>query len=229
METRNTGGHRSSTFKVHGRYTADTTNVRTLYGPWIACSDVVYSFSALKMDGKPLYEYARNGIPLPRPIEARPVTVHSLKIEEWLGNSHEFKWPEKSLGDDEKKALEKALSVGTDVVIKDTPETEAAGQPPTAFVLSMTVSGGTYVRSVIHDLAHAVGSAGHVVTLTRSRQGRFMSGGGEKEDDRKCIPWSLFEKALEKKKADADVAAETDEDGLCDWEREVLEHIEIIE
>lgn len=35
-------------------------------------------YSALKRDGKPLYEYAREGITLER--EARPVTIHSLEL-----------------------------------------------------------------------------------------------------------------------------------------------------
>jgi tRNA pseudouridine55 synthase len=35
-------------------------------------------YSALKRDGKPLYEYARAGVTLAR--EARPVTIHSLEV-----------------------------------------------------------------------------------------------------------------------------------------------------
>ncbi|KAL1660797.1 pseudouridine synthase [Schizophyllum commune] len=147
-------------------------------------------FSALKMEGKPLYEYARNGIPLPRPIEARKVTVHSLEVDEWLGSKHTFKLPEKRLTDAERENLEAALrGIQPDAKVQDEPEPEeAASAPtaateskvtvehPTAFSLKMTVSSGTYVRTIVHDLAHAVGSAGHVVVLTRTRQGRFTLG-----------------------------------------------------
>ncbi|KAI5833932.1 pseudouridine synthase [Schizophyllum commune Tattone D] len=169
-------------------------------------------FSALKMEGKPLYEYARNGIPLPRPIEARKVTVHSLEVDEWLGSKHTFKLPEKRLTDAEREKLEAALrGIQPDAKVQDEPEPapteaaaateyaappaadsdtteEAASTPsaateskgsvahPTAFSLKMTVSSGTYVRTIVHDLAHAVGSAGHVVVLTRTRQGRFSLG-----------------------------------------------------
>ncbi|KAL1715002.1 pseudouridine synthase [Schizophyllum commune] len=146
-------------------------------------------FSALKMEGKPLYEYARNGIPLPRPIEARKVTVHSLEVDEWLGSKHTFKLPEKRLTDAEREKLEAALrGIQPDAKVQDEPEPEAASTPsaateskgsvahPTAFSLKMTVSSGTYVRTIVHDLAHAVGSAGHVVVLTRTRQGRFTLG-----------------------------------------------------
>lgn len=41
-------------------------------------------FSALKMNGKPLYEYAREGKPIPREIERRPVEVLELELVEWM-------------------------------------------------------------------------------------------------------------------------------------------------
>jgi tRNA pseudouridine55 synthase len=47
------------------------------------------------MDRMPLYKYARKGIPLPRPIEKRPVTVHSLELVEWKGAEHPYRWLEK--------------------------------------------------------------------------------------------------------------------------------------
>ncbi|KAI0934272.1 hypothetical protein AcW1_005855 [Taiwanofungus camphoratus] len=180
-------------------------------------------FSALKMDGKPLYEYARNGIPLPRPIEKRPVTVHSLELVDWKGTKHNFCWPEKKFTDDQKKAVEKALQgVEGNVVVKDEPEeTDSAGQTPTAFVLRMKVSGGTYVRSIVHDLGHALGSAAHVVTLTRSRQGRFTLDPIE-DGDQVCVPWEVFEKA-------AKDVGEPDADGWTEWEREVMDKLDVIE
>ncbi|KAH7871761.1 pseudouridine synthase [Lentinula edodes] len=178
-------------------------------------------FSALKMDGKPLYEYARNGIPLPRPIEPRTVTVHSLELVEWKGSAHSFSWPEKALNEDQKKAMEAAIrGVDKTATIEDDPESTVQDEKPIAFVIKMKVSGGTYVRSLVHDLAHALGSAGHVVTLTRSRQGRFVLNSTE-DGDRTCIPWLVFEKAL------TDPGA-ADEDGWTEWEREVLQHMEVI-
>jgi tRNA pseudouridine55 synthase len=46
-------------------------------------------FSALKMNGKPLYEYAREGKPIPKEIERRQVEVTELEILEWMeGGSH---------------------------------------------------------------------------------------------------------------------------------------------
>jgi tRNA pseudouridine55 synthase len=173
------------------------------------------------MDGKPLYEYARQGIPLPRPIEPRNVTVHALELVEWKSRDHGFRWPEKSLSEEGKKAMEKALKgVDENAEIKDDTEPPAADEVPTAFVLKMTVSGGTYVRSIVHDLAHAVGSAGHVVTLSRTRQGRFAMEATD-SGDYKCIPWEVFEKAT--------AGEEVGEDGWSKWEQEVMDNLEIVE
>ena len=182
-----------------------------------------HRFSALKMDGKPLYEYARSGTPLPRKIEKRPVTIHSLEIEKWLGSDHEFRYPEQVLSEAQKQALEKTLkSVQEDAQVVDEPEEPAEDdRAPTAFVLTMKVSGGTYVRSIVHDLGHAVGSAAHVVTLTRSRQGRFTLEPTE-AGDKGCVPWDVFKVATEG-------VGPADEGGRTAWEREVLEMFEVVD
>ncbi|KAH9934707.1 pseudouridine synthase [Fomitopsis serialis] len=180
-------------------------------------------FSALKMDGKPLYEYARKGIPLPRPIEKRKVTVHELELVEWIGSDHNYSYPEQRFTEEQKKAVESALRGAEQAVeVKDEPEQEASSsEAPAAFVLRMKVSGGTYVRSVVHDLGHALGSAAHVVTLTRTRQGRFVMKLMEKTD-RECVPWDVVEEA-------AKDVGDKDDQGWTRWEREVLDKFEIAE
>jgi len=174
------------------------------------------------MDGRPLYEYARKGIPLPRPIEPRKTTVYSLELIEWK-DTHEFRWPAKALSAEEKQAMATALqgADGETDALRDAEEAPADDNMPTAFVLTMRVSSGTYVRSIVHDLAHELGSAGHVVTLCRSRQGKFTLEASE-EGDRECIPWTVFERAA----ADR---GEVGEDGWHAWEREVLERLEVVE
>jgi tRNA pseudouridine55 synthase len=190
-------------------------------------------FSALKMDGMPLYDYARKGIPLPRPIEKRQVTVHSLELVEWKGSDHPYRWPEKAFSNEQKRALEQSLSsvdpaAAAPIADDDAEGVNEAGREdtasdefPTAFVLKMRVSGGTYVRSIVHDLAHALGSAGHVVTLTRSRQKDYVLEPTE-EGDRRCVPWEVFEAALK----DAGIK---DADGWTEWEREVLDKLAIVD
>lgn len=205
------------------------------------------------MDGMPLYDYARRGIPLPRPIEPRKTTVHSLELVEWIGDNHKWRWPKKALTDEEKKKLQAALegageqvnlqdalpmpsegegkAEGTEIV-KDGEEEEGSDITPTAFVLKMSVSSGTYVRSIVHDLAHALGSAGHVVTLTRTRQGKFVldtesdpsQASTETSDLKSCVPWEILSRAC----ADSNPELEVDEDGWAEWEREVIQRMEIV-
>jgi tRNA pseudouridine55 synthase len=187
------------------------------------------------MDGKPLYEYARNGIPLPRPIPPRKVTVHSLEIVDWTeGTAHEFRWPEQILSSADREKMKKALegAIRSDDVepsVDDEPEPSVKDEtprPPT-FVLTMKVSGGTYVRSLAHDIGHAVGSAAHVVTLTRVRQGDFTLE-PNKEEDRACVPWEIFEEAVNEEE-DPEERVTRDENGNRKWEAEVLKRLVLIE
>lgn len=175
------------------------------------------------MDGKHLYDYAREGIPLPRPIESRSVTIHALDVIEWKGSDHSFRYPEKKFTEAQKAAVEKALhGIEDQVIVKDEPEEAGASDvSATAFVLQMRVSGGTYVRSIVHDLGHAVGSAAHVVTLTRSRQGRFALDPTE-EGELGCVPWEVFEKAVKN-------PGEKDADGWTEWERAVMDKMEVVD
>jgi tRNA pseudouridine55 synthase len=65
-------------------------------------------YSALKMNGKPLYEYAREGREIPREIERRAVEVLELELLEWMeGGTHVHKLPENEAGKAEKSFAEK--------------------------------------------------------------------------------------------------------------------------
>lgn len=83
-------------------------------------------YSALKKDGKRLYELAREGLEVDR--EARPVTIHSLTIEQYDAR---------------------------------------------APVLRVECSKGTYVRTLVEDLADGLGTCGHVAALRRLSVGPF--------------------------------------------------------
>ncbi|GHJ86571.1 hypothetical protein NliqN6_2973 [Naganishia liquefaciens] len=232
-------------------------------------------FSALKMDGKPLYEYARTNTPLPRPIDARRANISLLQLESFSpativpgDGGHTYVPPKEQLSAEEREVyfrmsrltreagiVEKAFGVDLEgsgkkkkeapaadgdsskVTQLDIPDLPQQGEEPSAesttqhvipptFTLRMTVSSGTYVRSIVHDVALAIGSAAHVVKLTRTRQGRFSlthdeeaealegadqlsapNDAGETEGfdfgERKtgCIPWSVFERAIAERKA----------------------------
>jgi tRNA pseudouridine55 synthase len=54
-------------------------------------------FSALKVDGKKMYEYAREGKNIPE-VAARPVEVEELELVEFLEpGSHDFAWPKEEM------------------------------------------------------------------------------------------------------------------------------------
>ncbi|KAL3472979.1 pseudouridine synthase [Aspergillus californicus] len=67
-------------------------------------------FSALKVKGKKLYEYAREGKAPPIEIKSRPVEVTDLRILEWYEpGTHEYKLPEVEATAEEKAFAEKLL------------------------------------------------------------------------------------------------------------------------
>ena len=83
-------------------------------------------YSAIKVAGKPLYKYARDGKEIER--TARTVHISNLEILEYGSNS-----------------------------------VKAA----------ITCSGGTYIRSIAHDLGEALGSGGYLTGLIRTQVGKF--------------------------------------------------------
>jgi len=63
-------------------------------------------YSALKMQGKPLYEYARAGLPIPREIETRDVDVTEMEIVEWYEpGTHNHRWPAEEADQAEKNLV----------------------------------------------------------------------------------------------------------------------------
>lgn len=86
-------------------------------------------YSALKQDGRRLYELARQGIEVPR--EPRTVHVRALAC---------------------------------------------AGHEGSRLSLEVRCSKGTYVRTLVEDIAAALGTVGHVAALRRTRLGPFEGG-----------------------------------------------------
>lgn len=64
-------------------------------------------YSAIKMNGKPLYEYARENKALPRAIERRPVECLEVELMEWMEpDTHNHKAPEEMMGPTEMEFLQ---------------------------------------------------------------------------------------------------------------------------
>lgn len=69
-------------------------------------------FSALRVEGKRMYEYAREGKELPVEIKERPVEVTELVMTEWMeGSTHKWHWPEREAEVEEKVVAKKALDI----------------------------------------------------------------------------------------------------------------------
>ena len=85
------------------------------------------AYSALKSNGKKLYDLVLQGKEVPE--KRRPVTISELALLKQEGEGR--------------------------------------------FLLEMTCSRGTYVRTVCHDLGHALGTCGHMGSLLRTRSGPF--------------------------------------------------------
>lgn len=69
-------------------------------------------FSALRIDGKKLYEYARDGEEPPKEIEQRPVEVEDLVLVEWLeGGTHNYHYPVAEIEGQEKVIAQKILNI----------------------------------------------------------------------------------------------------------------------
>lgn len=68
-------------------------------------------FSALKVDGKKMYEYAREGKDIPQ-VAPREVEVHEIELVEWLEpGSHAFAWPKEEVDGTEMEGAEKLLGI----------------------------------------------------------------------------------------------------------------------
>lgn len=73
-------------------------------------------FSALRVQGKRLYEYARKGKEAPVEIQERPVTVSELECVEWLEpGTHKYNFPTREAEQEDKKVADKMLNLDAPV------------------------------------------------------------------------------------------------------------------
>lgn len=152
-------------------------------------------YSALKMEGKPLYEYARENKPLPKPIEARECEITQLTAKL---NSDPIELPANFASELEIKFITNVLQESgsksastnsTDDAASKTAEenkteeeTQEASTPSSpaytgrTVELTFSVSSGTYIRTLIHDIGAALGTGAYMTKLTRIQQGDWELG-----------------------------------------------------
>lgn len=107
-------------------------------------------YSAIKINGKKLYEYARENIDIELP--KREVEIKSLDIISDIDNNND----------------------------------------ETNFVIKTTVSKGTYIRSLIRDIAVSLNTVGVMSSLIRTRQGNFKIEVAYKLDDIKTGHYQML-------------------------------------
>lgn len=222
-------------------------------------------YSAIKIDGKRLFDYAREGLDLPRPIEKRQIHVHNLDLVEWIpSDRHMFEAPQEKCSEEEKAlALRARKMAGIEdgetideegLNVSNVSNDEVTGSKAPAFTLDMTVSSGTYVRSIVHDVGQQLKSAAHVVRLSRIRQGKWVTPDyllGEKDNGaknkdvekdqvvREAIPWQVFQDAIlrmaseKKRPKNQDTVSssqikydDTKKYELAEWEKLILERMD---
>ena len=117
------------------------------------------NYSALKVDGKRAYDLARAGEEVE--LETRRVTIHSL--DHWRG------------GADDRMRSAFATTAGR----PDPYDPQAPLELADSVTLVAHVSKGTYIRSLARDIAHALGTVGHVTYLRRTKAGPFTRESGD--------------------------------------------------
>ncbi len=111
------------------------------------------AYSALKVDGRRAYDRAREGEDVE--LQPREVTIHSLKM------AHS--------GHDQPLRSAFATTRGRPDPFDPAAPLELAD----SVTLVANVSKGTYIRSLARDIAHALGTVGHVTFLRRTKAGPF--------------------------------------------------------
>jgi len=128
-------------------------------------------YSALKKDGRRLYELAREGKDVPR--EPRTVRIHELELEAY---------------------------------------------DPRRPVIRVRCSKGTYIRTLVEDIAQAAGTLGHVIALRRLSVGPFV------EDD--LVTMDELRSAGESGVEALDAFLKPADEAIADWPSICLEKLE---
>jgi tRNA pseudouridine55 synthase len=121
-------------------------------------------YSALKVDGERAYDRARAGEVVE--LASRAVTIYSLKILPGTG-----RWRAEGVTEGAHVAAQAAHGERRAPSALRAPP--RSGEDLDEVTFEAHVSKGTYIRSLARDIAHALGTVGHVTMLRRRRAGPF--------------------------------------------------------
>lgn len=151
-------------------------------------------YSAIKMNGKPLYEYVRKNLPLPRAIKPRNIKIDAYEVTSPLViNDPEDISLAKSMqfASDEERALLAECNEKIMEYISESPDLDTSKLTSlltsidfekktidnvASIKIRFDVSSGTYIRSIVHDLGKALGTAATMTMLKRTKQDTFELG-----------------------------------------------------
>lgn len=122
------------------------------------------AFSAIKIDGKRAYDLARAGLEVA--MKAREVTVFALNTRHPGGSRDLYK--DGAIGAAGDSGFRR-----NDESLEGDLRSDQDDEQLSFITLTAHVSKGTYIRSLARDIAHALGTVGHVTMLRRTRAGPF--------------------------------------------------------
>lgn len=138
-------------------------------------------YSALKRDGRALYEYARRGVEIER--ERRAVRIHALTLRQ-IGQA-ELDLSEQGLRFGASALTLPRLEGGEAVSERTTQEQQKtngegsaaqdvdANNPLTLLLITVRCSKGTYIRTLAEDIGEALGCGACLCALRRTATGAF--------------------------------------------------------
>ena len=129
-------------------------------------------YSALKRDGKPLYEYARAGIEI-EDRQPRRITIHAITM---LPAARKGAAPHLDPARAAVGAASAALPAQATPARQSAAEAASTGTttPANRYILDIRCSKGTYIRTLVEDIGKALGCGAHLAGLRRTATGPLM-------------------------------------------------------
>ena len=131
-------------------------------------------YSALKVNGKRLYEYARSGEEVA--IKSRQISIKEIEVMEFgaglsnLSLSSNLSFSSQCESIKIKNLEQQSCSLD---YINTSYETELESNTDNTFKIRVLCSKGTYIRTLAHDIGCALGCGAHLTELTRTKTSGF--------------------------------------------------------